>query len=386
MRILHLCLACFYKEGFSYQENVLPRIHKEQGNEVIIAAPAEIKNSEGNMIYAEKNYINEDDILVRIIFYKKSNIKYVSKIYKLFKIYKNLAEVLEVCDPDIIFIHGGQSLGLKKIINYARKKNVKIYIDQHADYYNTPINGFKAKIFNKVIGYYMRKIQRYCLKFWGVTPWRCQYLSEVYGIDNKKIGLLVMGGEDKFIDFSQKEKIHKTIREKLNIKEDDFLIITGGKIDKSKNIHLLMQAVSNIKNDRVHLIVFGKPDKEMEFIINKFSKCSRIHNIGWLKSTAVYEYFLASDLGVFPGTHSVLWEQACACGIPIVVKNWEGMHHVDLGGNCKFLYKNSVEEIEDTLLDIIENVKIYDNMKKIAIDKCIKEFSYNNIAKKAIGK
>ena len=36
MKILHLMLACFYIDNYSYQENYLPKYHKKQGNDVEI--------------------------------------------------------------------------------------------------------------------------------------------------------------------------------------------------------------------------------------------------------------------------------------------------------------------------------------------------------------
>ena len=36
MKIIHCCLAAFYIDNFSYQENILPKIHKLQGNDVFI--------------------------------------------------------------------------------------------------------------------------------------------------------------------------------------------------------------------------------------------------------------------------------------------------------------------------------------------------------------
>ena len=97
-----------------------------------------------------------------------------------------------------------------------------------------------------------------------------------------------------------------------------------------------------------------------------------------------YNYFLAADLAVFPGTHSVLWEQACACGIPAVFRDWEGMHHVDVGGNAIFLHEDSTEEIEQVLLDLYEHSEKIDKMRKIAQTKGIIEFSYREIARKSI--
>ena len=65
MKILHCCLACFYIDNYSYQENILPKFHKFQGNDVKILASTEtyINNKVlGNTVSG--SYFNEDDIEV----------------------------------------------------------------------------------------------------------------------------------------------------------------------------------------------------------------------------------------------------------------------------------------------------------------------------------
>jgi hypothetical protein len=48
---------------------------------------------------------------------------------------------------------------------------------------------------------------------------------------------------------------------------------------------------------------------------------SAIRYLGWVPSEKVYNYFFAGDLAFFPGTHSVLWEQAVGIGLPCILKN-----------------------------------------------------------------
>jgi glycosyltransferase involved in cell wall biosynthesis len=193
-----------------------------------------------------------------------------------------------------------------------------------------------------------------------------------------------MGGDDDKIAFDNQEKIRKEIREKHNISDSDFLIISGGKIDKTKNIHLLVKAVNEIGKQNVKLLVFGQPsnDFEKEFL-SEVNASDQIRYIGWIPSDAVYDYFLASDLCVFPGTHSVLWEQACSCGLPGFFKSWEGMHHVDIEGSAEFLYEDTADEIKNKLLEIINQPEKYEKMKKSA-NNGKKVFSYREISKRAI--
>ena len=227
-------------------------------------------------------------------------------------------------------------------------------------------------------------MQKVYSKVFGVTPCRVSYQERIFGIRPSKSGVLVMGGDDDKIHFGRKTEISEDIRKRYTIAEDDFLIITGGKIDEAKNIHLLMQAVNELDNAKVKLLVFGQANESFSATIGELAAGKNIRYIGWIDAEQVYDYFLAANLAVFPGTHSVLWEQACACGIPAVFKKWEGMDHVDVGGNCLFLYQNSSDEIKQVIDKIYRHKKLYQDMQAVSISKGRKTFSYRDIAKRAI--
>lgn len=382
MNIVHVCLAQLFIDGFGYQENLLTRSHVQMGHKVTVLTSSHMFN---NLYEAterkEKNYVNTDGVHV-IVLNRSHRFGYYSK----FRDYEGIKERLNELKPDVVFVHGGQSVALMDVISYCKKHpTVRFYIDQHGDYYNMKLNRWQDRFVQHwIYGFWMRRAIPYVNKFWGVTPWRCQYLNDVYKIPKKKIGLLVMGGDDSRINFQNRPKIRSDIRSKLSLKDDDFVIITGGKIDRTKNIHVLIQAIMEMNRDNLKLIVFGQPDKEMAPLIEKMSQDKHICNIGWIESTDVYNYYMASDLAVFPGTHSVLWEQACACGLPGVFKDWSGMRHVDVGGNAQFVCGDNKEELIKVLSDILDSPLAYKKMKEVAQNQAAPYFSYDRIARQAI--
>jgi glycosyltransferase involved in cell wall biosynthesis len=326
-------------------------------------------------------YVNAHNIRVKIL----ERTAY-SKLWFLKSDFNGLYGYIEKEAPDIIFVHGPQFVSLKDIKKYKKQHPaVKIFIDNHADYYNTRVKKLRKKIAHWFFyGHTMRSMSKDVEMFWGVTPWRCDFLHKMYGVPKEKIGLLVMGGDDEKINFENLENIKKSIRQKYDIADGDFLIITGGKIDKTKNIHLLVDAVKAIGSESVKLLVFGQPTREFEEeFLTHVNNSGCIRYIGWIDSDSVYDYFLASDLCVFPGTHSVLWEQACACGLPGIYKYWEGMHHVDLDGSALFLHNDTVDEIKAVLTDILNDPEKYETMKKAA-ERGKVVFSYREISKRAI--
>ncbi|BFP41097.1 hypothetical protein FGF1_19420 [Flavobacteriaceae bacterium GF1] len=384
MKILHCCLANFYIDNYGYQENILPKLHKLQGHEVEIVASTETYINNKSLGYVQpKKYVNENDTLV-------SRIPYINWLphilVKKLRIYKGLNKVLHDFKPDIIFLHDCQFLSIHQIVNYAKKNNgTKIYVDGHTDFINSAKNWLSKNILHKIIyKYCAKKIEPYTLKFYGTLPSRVKFFVEVYGIDDRKVELLELGADDSSFDFSEEDDIRKKVRRSLGFKKKDFVLVSGGKLDRRKNIHVLMKSMNILGTDRIKLVIFGSPNTEMEKEMKELTENKNIIPLGWLSSNKIYDVLFASDLGFFPGTHSVLWEQCVGVGLPCVFKKWDDIDHVDVGGNCAFLEDITAESIANKILEIYENEELRTEMKKSASEKGVKRFSYSEIAKRAI--
>ena len=194
-----------------------------------------------------------------------------------------------------------------------------------------------------------------------------------------------MGADDELVEKAKSTNARSRIRQQYGIKDDDFLVMTAGKIDQWKTqTLLLMQAVQNISNDKVRLIVFGSVTQELMDQVKALADGTKVQYIGWVQSKDSYDYFEAADLVVFPGRHSVMWEQVTGQGKPMLVKDWPGTHHVDLGGNAKFLHEDSVDEIYSGIQYLVENPNDYLKMFNVAQEKGKQTFSYYDIARRAL--
>ena len=384
MKVVHLCLGSFYPDNYSYQENLLPKYHKKLGYDVEVIASTQSFDEHGKVCFLDNvgTYQNEYDIKVTRLPYKSDN-----KLWKKLKRYRGVYEAIVNAAPDILFIHGGQFLDIDQVVKYLKKHvDVRVYVDNHADFSNSATNWISKNILHKIIWKRCEhKIEPYTKKFYGVLPVRVDFLKNVYGLPANKCELLVMGADDELVEKAKNSGARERIRQQFGIKEDDFLIMTGGKIDPWKTqTLLLMQAVKNIDRDNIRLIVFGSVTQELSEQVKSLADGQKIQYIGWINSKDTYDYFEAADLVVFPGRHSVMWEQVTGQGKPMIVKDWPGTHHVDLGGNVLFLSKDSVDEIQEKIVCLITNPDKVTEMTKIAERKGMQFFSYADISKRAI--
>ena len=383
MKITHLCLGCFFPDGYSYQENMLPKYHKKLGHEVSVIASLQTFDKNGNVCYMDgaSAYRNEHDIPVFRLDYKEP-----VKVYRKMKRFVGTYAALEKTAPEILFIHGCQFMDMDVVVKYLKcHPGITVYVDNHADFSNSAKNWLSFVILHKIIWKHCAHlIEPYTRKFYGVLPARVDFLKNVYGLPEDKIELLVMGADDEKVKAALAPEVRKEIREKYGIRDDDFLIMTGGKIDRfKKQILYLMEAVNRLHNDRVKLIVFGSVIPELkdqvEGLVSPYTQY-----IGWVQSDQTDKYYAASDLVVFPGRHSVFWEQVAGLGKPMICKAWAGTKHVDLGGNVVFLEKDSAEEIFEILTSLTTDRQKYEKMKMIADGVGKQTFSYYEIAKRSI--
>ena len=378
MKIIHIALSGVYTDNFTYQENYFSKYHSCQGHDVYLLAPCWEYGINGDIKKTNRiNYIDDNGVKIsRLDLIGKDNIT------KRIRKYKKFSEKLEIIQPDIIFHHGCQSIHEKDVIKYMKKHpNVKLFVDNHSDFSNSATNWISKNIQHKILWrYYAKKLEPYVEKFYGVLPARVDFLINMYGLPKEKVELLVMGADDELVEKAEHPAVKKKIREKCNINQDDFLIMTGGKIDSwKKQTLLLMDAVNQINNPKVKLVVFGSVTEELKSEVEK--RCSdSVQYIGWIKAEDSYEYFAASDLVVFPGRHSVFWEQVAGQGIPMICKWWEGTTHVDCGGNVLFLKEDEVEVIKNAINTVQNNYSIF----KSSAEKAKSTFSYKDIAKRSI--
>ena len=379
--ILNIALSAPYNDYWGYQDNLLPKYQRKLGHQVIIITTNTKHDNRGNVVEIEEDdYILKDG--VRVIRLKKRNI-----------LGRRISNLLGVCDlnhyleetkPDLIFFHGLINFSIIEVVRYKKRHRECIIVqDNHLDYNigfddRTVRKKFLRTCYRMLNSY----SQRWVDKVYGVTPWRVAYAEKYFKIASSKTDLLIMGADDENVRLNDKIEIRRKIRNKYLVNDNEFLIVTGGKIDEKKKILVLMKACKSISN--VKLLIFGSLDDKVKVeFMRILDQSTNIFYIGWIESERVYDYFFAADLAFFPGQHSVLWEQACAAKIPCVFEKWEGMEHVNNGGNSEFISPVTEANIKETVLSLAFTDK-YKQMKEKAESYRTDIYLYSYIAAKSL--
>lgn len=383
MKIVHIAPKAPYNDYWGYQDNLLPKYQKKLGHDVTMII-TNTMHKDGKIVETDcaDYFLNDGVRVIRLKVKNYGNGALTNQNSKL-PVYKYLEEI----KPDFIFYHSLHGTTIFDVIKYKKEINPACVIvqDNHMDYnnYNNPggIIGFVCCEYQRLINKYAN---RYVSKVYGVTPWRKAFAEEYYGIPKDKTDVLIMGADDEYLDIEHREERRKEIRDMYGFSADDFVIVTGGRIDKAKNIDKLVTVCVGLKQKGVKLLVFGSVSPDFKTVFNKaLAGAENITYIGWIDSSKVYPYFFAADLIVFPGGHSVMWEQACASKTPCVFNYWDGMEHLNNGGNSILIPLHTNEEIRDMIEGLLHS-DAYAAMQAAALSEKTNIYRYSEIAKKSL--
>lgn len=356
MKILHLNLGCFYIDNYGYQENILPMIHKHDGHEVmIVASTFTFKDNIGVGETSTGRYYNENDILVERLPYKKYLPK---KVMNKIRDYEGIKRVLYEFIPDVIFVHGFQSLSMNTVVKYKKNNpKVRIYVDSHADFYTSGTTFFSKRILH---GFFYKnivhRVLKYIEKIFYISKTCGTFLTEVYKIPEDLTEFYSLGG----IIPNQMESINtrKQIRRKLRLSYKHVMFLQAGKIDERKKLLESLREFSAIKDSNFRYVVIGSISDALKEDFNKYLELDdRIIYLGWKDSSELQKYLCACDVYIQPGKPSAIMQNAICNSCPVILN-----HLVDyepfvksngwLIENTTDLYMifNSISDDKDVLL------------------------------------
>jgi glycosyltransferase involved in cell wall biosynthesis len=161
-------------------------------------------------------------------------------------------------------------------------------------------------------------------KIFPVVPNGASFLKEIYGVRDDEMELLPLGADLHLFTRLRQSGIREKLRASLDITPDQTLIFTGGKLAREKRTDLLLKAVADRWRDlKLAVAMAGAmPADDAAYasvLTDLGASGAPIHYLGWLDREEVFGWMLASDVAVFPASQSVLWQQAIAAGLPLIV-------------------------------------------------------------------
>lgn len=352
MRILHLCLACFYIDGYNYQENILPRIDRENGNEVLVIASTETYVNNLELGYVEPGeYTTFDGIhVIRIPYENLISKTLTRKIRK----YKGLYEQIEKFRPDVIMSHDLCFSSVTDVVKYKKHNpEIKFYADTHTASYNSGKSWISLYILHRLIyKYAIRRTIPYLEKYFYIGISEKKFSVKNYSVPESIMEYFPLGGV--LLSETEYERFRQEKRRELGIAENELLFLHSGKLETRKRTEELISAFRQVKSLKAKMVVIGSIPEGRKSILEELLCGERIAYLGWKDADELKAYLCAADLYCQPGSVSATLQQAICCYCPVMGYPHEEYKHINgLYGN--FIWIKTENDMKIVFQKIAEN-------------------------------
>lgn len=318
MKIAHLCLSCFYIDGYSYQENELVAQNVADGHDVVVVASTEVFGNDRRLAYvAPGEYMGSDR--ARVIRLPYSHWLPHALMRKL-RVHSGVYELLEKERPDVILFHGLCGWELNAAAKFKKAHPAtKLYVDSHEDFNNSAKSFLSRYILHYI---YYRSIARRCLsafeKVLCVSVDTLSFVRGFYGLSESVTELFPLGGKvQSDIEYAD---IRRDTRLQYDIDGNELVFVQSGKMDSTKKLLESLSAFSRIEGSHLRFFIAGHIHDdiaaEAEAVI---AADRRISFLGWKTPEELRRLLCAADIYVQPGTQSATMQMSLCCRCVVIL-------------------------------------------------------------------
>lgn len=234
-------------------------------------------NIESYLLISEyKSQKNWENITKKVFYYK-----YKRSITNIFSAIKQIHEVIEKVNPDIIHVHSTWAGFFVRLPYLFRKRKAKIIYQSHGWAFLMDTSKYKKNVYALV----ERILSIPTDKIINISNYE-QNQATKYGFNKNKMIMIYNGVEDK---------VNKS-NLKLNWDRNKINLLFVGRLDRQKGLDLFLDVYNKMEMDNIHLYVIGTSvldsslPKDTEYVTY----------LGWVDNKDIDVYYQACDAVIMP--------------------------------------------------------------------------------------
>ncbi len=348
MKILHI--EDNFAPTLGYQLNFFSKYNSLHKHEVYIITSDSLKPWDSEDFLKNYNLKKEDRIFSQTygvhIKRFKSMLRYSGREFLL----TNLKRQIHKIEPDVVLVHGLETLTSLRVINILEKVNCPVLFDSHMIEAAS-----KNKNSQKFYAFFSRfatpKLINNENTIIAVSQSTKEYIIDHCKIPENLIKIIELGTDDEI--FYKDENLREKTRKELNVKPSDFLIIYTGKIARDKKVDLLLKAFDKInkENKKVKLLVVGSTNGGyVQELLKSLKNNKDFIHVDTQPVKELNKFYNAADIAVWPGGSSLSFYDAQITGLPVILEN------IDVNVE-RLKYNNGILFEKDNLEDLINKIE-----------------------------
>lgn len=320
MRVAHVCLSCFYIDGFAYQENELVRQHVKDGHEVTVIASTETFGSDGRLTYVEpSSYMGKDGARVTRLPYRRF---LPHRLMRKLRLHPGVHDLLSQFKPEVILFHGLCGWELHAVARYKRENPaVRLYVDSHEDQNNSARTFVSRNLLHRLYyAWIIRRCRRDFDKILCVSLETMEFVQQTYGVPASEVEFYPLGGRV----FDDVEYADRRVRGRRDagVQDNEVMLLQTGKMGRRKKVLESLSSFTRVPGPQLRLVLVGSLDEEIRPEVEKIiASDARIRFLGWKAGEELNDLLCAADVYVQPGTQSATMQMSLCARCPVILDN-----------------------------------------------------------------
>jgi glycosyltransferase involved in cell wall biosynthesis len=384
MKIVHI--EDFFFPSPGYQINLLTRFQAAEGHSVVIVT-SELDKIPNNYTRFFGTDLQKDKKFTALTGVKIVRVPIIAVYSGRSIYYPRIFRIVDSLRPDVLFIHGVDTLiSMQYILRYA-KLGYPVVLDCHM-LEMASLNRFRSlfrAFYKKIIASIITSNSIPVIRVVDVD-----YVEKCLGIPLENTIHLSLGTDT--VLFRPNKETCGSFRAKHQIGENDFVVIYAGKLDRFKNGLFLAEAIkSDLRTATGRKIVFLIIGNTEGYYGNKVEELFSISQNKILREPTqdyfdLAGYYQAADLAVFPTHCSLSFFDLQSCGVPVLFEKNEINEERSRWGNGITFIPGDVNDFRQKIVYFADMKKelwetFSQNSRRYIVDK----FDFGPTAKRITG-
>jgi glycosyltransferase involved in cell wall biosynthesis len=276
--------------------------------------------------------------------------------------YKGVDDKLREIRPDVVHAHGLWQWGSYRSAKVKEELSYRLIVDEHAysttyDQSPTLRNFILDKEYRVLRAPFARSVLKRADEVVSICQETVEFLKDFYkypdshfiplGVDHRK--------------FSFRNDARERVREEMGIDDDQYLLVTAGRLDKAKRIEHFIKGFERLERKDARLVIVGQGDEDY---LNRLKEMAGedVRFLGFKRSDELSDLYCAADLGLW-GKASITIREAMGCELPLVLFNEPNMKDLLKWGNGLFV-DPSPEGVAEGIQELLDDPKKREEMGK----------------------
>lgn len=279
---------------------------------------------------------------------------------------------LEKYKLDIVHIHSPFTLG-KTGLKYAKKHNIPCVATMHSQFKYNFLKAVKSEYLANKLTSGLIKVFNECDECWAVNNEVANIFYKEY---HYKCLPRVMNNATEMEPVQDIKQAHKFINEKHKLKESEIVFLFVGRINILKNILFIVDSLKLLKVKQPNLewkmlfVGAGQDEDKLKKKISELNMEKEIIMCGKIIDRRELSYYYSrADLMLFPSIYdasSIVQIEAASQKTPTVFLENTATASTITNNVNGYLSRNSIEDYTNKIIEILENKKLYNEVKENA--------------------